>query len=96
MCFLFFANKQASWTGNPSSVTFDSFQKIGLPQISHLIAGSSMYMGEETSNGIRTASLVEDNDCQRQQLTVLLPRLRCHAPRCATLTRFLVLSLLYG
>jgi hypothetical protein len=49
---LSFAAKHSSWTSFPSSVTLDCFQRMGWPQMTHFIGGSSFCLGEETSSGM--------------------------------------------
>ena len=49
---LSFAAKQSSWPSFPSSVTLDSFQRMGWPQMTHFNGGSSRCIGEETRSGM--------------------------------------------
>ena len=47
-----FRDRHSLWTRFPSSVTLDSFQRMGWPQMTHFLGGSSLCRGEETSSGI--------------------------------------------
>jgi hypothetical protein len=47
-----FRDRHSLWTRFPSSVTLDSFQRMGWPQMTHFIGGSTLCLAEETSSGI--------------------------------------------
>ena len=54
-----FRDRHSLWTRFPSSVTLDSFQRMGWPQMTHFIGGSSLCLGEETSSGIAALNTIK-------------------------------------